>query len=144
MANSNIVLSCVTPIYEGTVVNTETPRVQEQRRKISLAILARQPSDICFDKKDCELQKVIDYVGLEEMPVHVSRNLPSLEDNPFFARNSIFCILCNHCLRVCDERRGVGLIEPAFPCHKACPAVIDIPRYIRLILPEGGRVLHWQ
>ncbi|HXY74667.1 MAG TPA: molybdopterin-dependent oxidoreductase, partial [Dehalococcoidales bacterium] len=26
-----------------------------------------------------------------------------------------------------------GVIEPAYPCYRACPAGIDIPRYIRLI-----------
>jgi len=133
MANGNVVLSCITPVSEGMVVKTETPIVQELRQKKLLDILARHPTDICFEKKECELQKVIHYVGLEEMPVHVSRSLPPLEDNPFFVRNSSFCILCNRCLRVCDEIRGVKVIETAFPCHKACPAGIDIPRYIRLI-----------
>ncbi|MHC1578808.1 MAG: FAD-dependent oxidoreductase, partial [Dehalococcoidia bacterium] len=132
-ANGNIVLSCITPVSEGMRVETRTAKVRELQQKNLLAILARQPSDICFGKKDCELQEVIKHVGLEEIPVHVSRSLPPLEDNSFFARDSSLCILCNRCLRVCDEIRGVKAIEPAFPCHKACPAGIDIPRYIRLI-----------
>ncbi|TET42321.1 MAG: FAD-dependent oxidoreductase, partial [Dehalococcoidia bacterium] len=133
VANGNVVLSCVTPVSERMVVNTGTPRIREIQRKNLLAILVRQPTDICFEKRNCELQKVIDYVGLKEIPVHVPRSLPSSTDNPFFVRDSSFCILCNRCLRVCDEIRGLGVIEPAFPCHKACPAGIDIPRYIRLI-----------
>ena len=132
-ANGIVVLSCTTPVSEGTVVKTETPQVQELRRRKLLAILARQPTDICLEKNECELRKAIDYVGLGEIPVHVPRSLPPLEDGPFFIRNSSFCILCNRCLRVCDEIRGNGVIEIAFPCHKACPAGIDIPRYIRLI-----------
>jgi len=132
-ANSNVVLSCVTPVSDGMIVRTKTPRVQELRQKKMLAILARQPADVCLEKNECELQKAIDYIGLSEIPVHVPRSLPPLEDNPFFVRNSSFCILCNRCLRVCDEIRGNGVIEIAFPCHKACPAGIDIPRYIRLI-----------
>jgi len=132
-ANGSIVLSCVTPVSERMVVKTKTPKVQELRQKKLLAVLTRQPPDICFEKKECELQKAIDYIGLREMPVHVPRSLPLLEDNPFFVRDSSFCILCNRCLRVCDEIRGLGVIEPAFPCYKACPAGIDIPRYIRLI-----------
>jgi len=132
-ANGDIVLSCITTVSEGMVVDRETPRVQELRRKNLLAILARQPVDVCLDKKDCELQEVIKYVGLEEIPVHVSRALTLLEDNPFFVRNPSFCILCRRCLRVCDEIRGNGVIEIAFPCYKACPAGIDIPRYIHLI-----------
>ena len=132
-ANGNTVLSCVTPVSERMIVKTKTPKLQELRQRKLLAILARQPTDICLDRKECELGKAIDYVGLSEIPVHVPRSLPQLEDNPFFVRNSSYCILCNRCLRVCDEIRGNGVIEIAFPCHKACPAGIDIPRYIRLI-----------
>ncbi len=132
-ANGNIVLSCVTPVSERMVVKTKTPKLQELRQKKLLAILVRQPTDICLERKECELQKAIDYVGLKDVPVHIPRSLPPLEDNPFFARDSNFCILCNRCLRVCDEIRGLAVIEPAFPCYKACPAGIDIPRYIRLI-----------
>jgi len=132
-ANGSIVLSCITAVAEGMVVKRETPEVQELQRRNLLAILARQPTDICFEKRDCELGKVIDHIGLKEIPVRISRSLPPSEDNPFFARNPSFCILCNRCLRVCDEIRGNGVIQIAFPCYKACPAGIDIPRYIRLI-----------
>ena len=132
-ANGTIVLSCVTPVARGMVVRTKTPKVQEIRERKVLAILARQPSELCLDRKECELQRVIEYIGLRDIPVHVPRSLPQLKDNPFFIRDSSFCILCNRCLRVCDELRGNGVIDIAFPCYKACPAGIDIPRYIRLI-----------
>ncbi len=131
--NGNLVLSCSTPVSEKMVVKTATPKIRELQQKTLLAILVRQPTDICFEKRDCELQKAIDYIGLKDIPVHIPRSLPTLEDNPFFGRDSNFCILCNRCLRVCEEIRGLGVIEPAFPCYKACPAGIDIPRYIRLI-----------
>ena len=131
--NGNLVLSCSTPVSEKMVVKTKTPKIRELQQKPLLAILVRQPTDSCFEKRDCELQKAIDYIGLKDIPVHIPRSLPTLEDNPFFGRDSNFCILCNRCLRVCEEIRGLGVIEPAFPCYKACPAGIDIPRYIRLI-----------
>jgi formate dehydrogenase alpha subunit len=133
MANGNVVLSCVTQVSEGMAIKTDTPRIREIQRKSLLGILARQPVEICIEKKECELQKVINCVGLEEIPVRVSRSLPPLEDNPFFVRDPSFCILCNRCLRVCEDIRGNGVIEVAFPCYKACPAGIDIPRYVRLI-----------
>ena len=105
-ANGNLVLSCVTPVSEKMVVKTKTPKIRELQQKNLLAILVRQPTDICFEKRDCELQKAIDYIGLKEIPVHIPRSLAPLEDNPFFARDSSFCILCHRCLRVCDEIRG--------------------------------------
>jgi len=36
-------------------------------------------------------------------------------------------------VRVCDEVRLANVIDFAYPCHRACPAGIDIPRYIRAI-----------
>jgi NADH dehydrogenase/NADH:ubiquinone oxidoreductase subunit G len=47
-ANGNVVLSCITTAIEGMIVRTETPEVQELRRKHMLAILSRQPTDICL------------------------------------------------------------------------------------------------
>ena len=41
--------------------------------------------------------------------------------------------MCERCIRVCDDIRHAKVIEPAYPCYRACPAGIDIPRYIRLI-----------
>jgi len=105
-ANGNIVLSCVTPVSERMVVKTRTAKVQELQQKKLLVILARQPAGICLETRNCELQKVINHIGLKEISVHVPRSLPPLEDNPFFARDSSFCILCHRCLRVCDEIRG--------------------------------------
>jgi formate dehydrogenase alpha subunit len=131
--DDSIVLSCAVAAGEGMMVRTSTPAVQELRRKNMLAILRRQPADICLSERECELQRAIDCIGLEAVPVHVPRALPVQEDNPFFSRDSSFCILCHRCLRVCDEIRGNGVIEAAFPCYKACPAGIDVPRYIRLI-----------
>ncbi|MFU8795871.1 MAG: formate dehydrogenase subunit alpha [Dehalococcoidia bacterium] len=132
-ADGDIVLSCNTPVTEGMTVRTKTAELQELRQKHTLALLTRQPSDVCIDARDCELRRVIEYVGIDDIPVHVPRSLSVLEDNPFFVRDSSFCILCHRCIRVCEEIRGNGVIEPAYPCYRACPAGIDIPRYIRLI-----------
>jgi len=93
------------------VVKTRTAKVRELQQKTLLAVLTRQPIEIYPEKKDCELQEVINHIGLKEIPVHVPRSLAPLEDNPFFARDSSFCILCHRCLRVCDEVRGLGVIE---------------------------------
>jgi len=105
-ANGSIILSCVAPVSERMVIKTRTPKIRKLQQNKMLAILARQPTDICFEKGNCELQKAIDYIGLKEISVHVLRSLPPLEDNPFFARNPSFCILCNRCFRVHDEIRG--------------------------------------
>jgi len=157
--NGDIILSCITSALEGMKVETETPKVRKMRRKKLTDILRRQPNaclsyqqqesagppDIRLpdvvnercglfpDNGACELQRVIDHIGVEELPPSISKKLAVLEDGPFFNRDHNLCILCERCVRVCDDIRGRRVIEFAFPCHRACPAGIDIPRYIRLI-----------
>ncbi len=159
-ADGKIVLACDTPVSDGMTVNTDTPEIQELRREALQRILARHPHeclicdrrqrcgplDICLRNVDvsercvlcskngrCELQDAVDYIGIDTMPEYLPRNLPVREDNPFFIRDNNLCIMCERCVRVCDNVRHVRAIEPAYPCHRACPAGIDIPRYIRLI-----------
>ncbi|MBE0480548.1 MAG: formate dehydrogenase subunit alpha [Dehalococcoidia bacterium] len=156
------VTACSEPAVAGMVVHNNTPEVNESRRKMLRILLARHPSicltchrrvrckpgDVCLrlasvDESQCilcakngrcDLQRAVDFVGLEEMThEYIPKKLPVREDSPFFVRDNNFCILCQRCVRVCDHIRGVRAIEFAYPCHKACPAGIDIPRYLRLI-----------
>lgn len=155
-----VLLSCTTPVSEGMVVQTETPMVQELRRRHLKAILRRHPTacftcdrrercspfDICLrqvavedrcivcpENGNCELQKAVDYLCIDELPSYTPKKLPVRTDSPFFVRDHNLCILCERCVRVCQDIRGVKAIEFAYPCYKACPAGIDIPRYVRLV-----------
>ncbi|HEY49954.1 MAG TPA: FAD-dependent oxidoreductase, partial [Dehalococcoidia bacterium] len=153
-------LACITPATDGMVVQTSTPRLQEMRRNSLKIILAKHPNscldchrrercspfDVCLrhvavtercvfcpQNGNCELQRAVDSVGMDELPPYIPKKLPVREDSPFFVRDNNLCILCERCVRVCEDIRGVRAIEFAYPCHKACPAGIDIPRYLRLI-----------
>ena len=153
-------LACTTPVVDGMVVSTNTDHLQKMRRNSLKLILSRHPNscldchrrerclpfDICLRhvavtercvlcprNGNCELQKAVDHVGLDELSPYTPKKLPVREDSPFFIRDNNLCILCERCVRVCDDIRGVRAIEFAYPCHKACPAGIDIPRYLRLI-----------
>lgn len=158
--DGSIVLSCNTKIAPGMVVETETPQIQELRRRSLSDILSRHPSacltcwrrerckpfDICLRNvsieercilcpanKQCELQKAVDHIGLKELPPTIGKQLTVREDSPFFLRDNNLCINCRRCVRVCDKIRAARAIEFAYPCHQACPAGIDIPRYIRAV-----------
>ena len=155
-----VVLSCMTPVSEGMVVQTETRRVRQLRRVNLAAILRRHPNacltchrrercgpfDICLRQvavedrcvicprnRNCELQKAVDQIGVDELSPYIPKKLPVRNDSPFFVRDHNLCILCERCVRVCQDIRGVKAIDFAYPCHEACPAGIDIPRYVRLI-----------
>jgi len=139
-------LACITPVTERMVVHTNKLRLQKLRHQSLKLILSRYPAachtehkehgtpyDSCSKGGNGELQRAIDHIGLDELPTYIPKKLPVREDSPFWIRDNNYCILCERCVRVCDDIRGARAIEFAYPCHKACPAGIDIPRYLRLI-----------
>jgi len=161
--DDKLVLSCATQVVDGMEVKTQTPEINRIRQRKLIDILRRHPNacltcwrrerckpfDICLrnvavseqcitcpENKRCELQRAVDYIGiegLEGLSDYLPKQLPVVGDSPFFIRDSNYCILCDRCVRVCKDIRAVKAIEHAFPCLQACPSGIDIPRYIRLI-----------
>jgi predicted molibdopterin-dependent oxidoreductase YjgC len=129
------ITACSEPAAEGMVVYSNTPEVNDLRRSILQIMLARhphvcltcnrrqrcKPGDICLrligvDEQQCimcpkngrcELQKAVDFIGLEEVPYpYMPKGLPVELDNPFIVRNNNLCILCGRCVRICSEVRG--------------------------------------
>jgi formate dehydrogenase (NADP+) beta subunit len=154
--NGQIVRSCSVRAEAGMEVTTDTPEIKAQRRRSLTDILRRHPNhchssegskcspseaknavqqqcSLCPSNAQCELQKIVDYVGVNGLPAYTDKKLAVREDSPFFIRDHNLCILCQRCVRVCDEVRLAKVIDFAYPCHSACPAGIDIPRYIRAI-----------
>ncbi len=181
-AKSRFPSSCITPVAEGMVVNTNTPQVQEIRRHFLKAVLSPLSSPRL---ERPGLKRLADYIGVkeEDLPPYVSRNLPIDRDQPLFELDHNRCILCGLCVRVCRDVRGAGainfvirdgrfMIQPypapslnesgcrfcgacvevcptgalvdkdgewagreagVAPCTYACPAGIDIPRYVHLV-----------
>ncbi|MFC2022754.1 FAD-dependent oxidoreductase, partial [Chloroflexota bacterium] len=129
-ADGKIVLSCNTQLGNGMIVETLTTRVKELVKRNLSEIFHRYPSE---DLVDGELKEAAAYMGMVEFPASLLKKLPVREDNPFFIRDHNYCVMCERCVRVCDDVRHAKVIEPAYPCYRACPAGIDIPRYIRLI-----------
>lgn len=131
------VTACTEPVREGMVVQTVTPEITKFRRTVLDFILSKHPHEclICWRRnicdplqpclrtvsvaercvtcpknKQCDLQRVVDYVGLDSLRAPYSyRDLPIPYD-PLIARDYNLCILCGKCVRACQEIRGVGAI----------------------------------
>jgi len=201
--------ACNTPVAEGMTVHTQSPEIQKQRRKNLFPYLEHHPHSCltCGQKQGCsrtqcsanvpeeerccpklgicELEKIVDYIGLPEgLPKYTPRNIPVLDAEPLFNRDYNLCIGCTRCIRACQELRGIKAIgfanadgevvvgtvdgptlaesackfctacvevcptgaltdkieitsankeEALVPCVAACPAGVEVPRYIRLI-----------
>ncbi|HXY73983.1 MAG TPA: FAD-dependent oxidoreductase, partial [Dehalococcoidales bacterium] len=129
-ADGKIVLACNTALCDGMHIETRTSAVMQTLRRNLYEIMRRYPVQ---QLPQSELKEALEYAGIKQLPESADKRLPIRDDNPFFIRDNNKCIMCTRCLRVCEDVRFAGVIEPAYPCYRACPAGIDIPRYIRLI-----------
>jgi len=103
--------SCTTYVSEGMVIRTNTPQLQEFRKNIIWLLLSDHPKDLA---ESTQFQKVVEWVGVKDLlPGHVSapRKLPEIpKDEPVYIRDLERCILCERCVRMCQEVRGIGAI----------------------------------
>jgi len=101
-----LVGSCHTPITQGMVIYTHSPKVLETRRVILELLLASHCGFciICGRANMCELRKVAAdlEVGLPRFQVR-KRYYPIEDVSPYIQRDLSKCILCQRCVRACSE-----------------------------------------
>ncbi len=131
--------SCTTLVDDGMIVRANTKTLQEMRGEILQLILSEHPAAclVCEEARscadyqqtirkvgvttgcrwcpkdgDCELQKVVEQVGIDKItfPVYY-RGMPVEKDDPFFDRDYNLCIYCGRCVRICNEQRKSSVIS---------------------------------
>ncbi|MBB6307687.1 formate dehydrogenase subunit alpha [Xanthobacter tagetidis] len=104
--------SCTTPVMDGIVVKTQTERLKQIRRGVMELYISDHPLDCltCSANGDCELQDMAGVVGLREVRYgYEGENHTKLgkdESNPYFTYEQSKCIVCNRCVRACEEVQG--------------------------------------
>jgi len=125
--------ACTTMVKDGLNVRTNTDMLQALRKEIMQLILSEHPSGclICDEEdecsktqdtirkvgattgcrwcpkdEDCELQRVVRHLELEEIefPIYY-HDLEVEKYDPFYDRDYNLCIYCGRCLRICNEQR---------------------------------------
>ncbi len=105
--------SCTTPVEAGMVVRTQTPKLAELRRNVMELYISDHPLDCltCPTNGNCELQDMAGVVGLREVRYgfkgenHFECSQKD-ESNPYFSYDPAKCIVCNRCVRACEETQG--------------------------------------
>ena len=107
--------SCTTPAEAGMVVHTQTPKLQELRKGVMELYISDHPLDCltCSANGNCELQTQAGVVGLRNVRYGVGAqagahhcDLEKDESNPYFTYDPSKCIVCNRCVRACEETQG--------------------------------------
>jgi iron-only hydrogenase group A len=110
----NLTPSCAFPVYDGMVVETNSPRVRRARKTIVELLIENHPQDclICVRNKNCELQNLSEkYSVREHRYVGESKNHAIDISSASMERDPAKCILCGRCVRVCHEVQKVGAID---------------------------------
>jgi len=163
--------SCTTPVAPGIVVKTQTPRLKALRKGVMELYISDHPLDCltCAANGDCELQTQAGAVGLREVRYGYegANHFDEVKDqsNPYFTYDPAKCIVCNRCVRACEEVQGTfaltidgrgfesrvaaGQDEPFLEsecvscgaCVQACPtATLTEKSVISIGLPEHSAV----
>ncbi|MCT9071930.1 formate dehydrogenase subunit alpha [Cupriavidus gilardii] len=104
--------SCTTPAEPGMKVRTQTGKLAEIRRGVMELYISDHPLDCltCPTNGNCELQDMAGAVGLREVRYgdNGASHLDAVKDqsNPYFEYDPSKCIVCNRCVRACEETQG--------------------------------------
>ena len=114
--------SCTTPVAEGMVVHTQSEKVRSIRKGVMELYISDHPLDCltCSANGDCELQDMAGAVGLRDVRYTPGQNhfearqgdqpnpqyIPADDSNPYFTYDPQKCIVCNRCVRACEEVQG--------------------------------------
>ncbi len=106
--------ACAYPVYDGMVVETNSPRVRRARKTIVELLVENHPQDclICVRNKNCELQDLAEQYGVREHRYAGETKCHAIDiSSASMERDPAKCILCGRCVRVCFEVQKVGAID---------------------------------
>jgi formate dehydrogenase major subunit len=104
--------SCTTPAEAGMKVRTQSPKLQQLRKGVMELYISDHPLDCltCSANGNCELQDMAGVTGLRNVRYGFdgANHLKSAKDesNPYFSYDPSKCIVCNRCVRACEETQG--------------------------------------
>jgi formate dehydrogenase alpha subunit len=129
--NGALLASCVAPIGAGMIINTNSERVREHRKKILKLMLASHPDTcmVCNKGNRCQLRKLASEMGIGLVEYQKIPQPDVIEEvNPFIERDLSKCILCGKCIRADQELVVIGAIDYMDRGARARPATLnDLP-----------------
>ncbi|MGE3510031.1 MAG: bidirectional hydrogenase complex protein HoxU [Vicinamibacterales bacterium] len=107
--SSKLHAACVTQAAEGLEVTTQSEALKAYRRQIVELLLAERNHvcSVCVANRHCELQDLAVSMNLHHVRYEAQDPQLALDaSHPRFIMDPNRCVLCQRCVRVCDEIEG--------------------------------------
>lgn len=103
-----LVPACNTPLEDGMVIHTDTPRVLETRR-VNVSLLLSQ-HDVqcatCVRNSNCVLQDLAQELNILDVPYEKEPTFTPWDESFPLIRDSSKCVRCLRCVQVCHKVQG--------------------------------------
>lgn len=115
--SKTLVGSCHTPIQEGMVIKTDSPKVLDTRKATLELILSSHAGDciLCSKANICELRKIATDLNIGGSRFRSQKRFYHLEENcPWMFRDLTKCVLCYRCIWACRELAKKNLLSMGY------------------------------
>jgi NADH:ubiquinone oxidoreductase subunit E/NAD-dependent dihydropyrimidine dehydrogenase PreA subunit len=116
--SNRLVGACHTPVSQGMVLYTRSPRVLWARRATIELLLAGHTGPCVMDSgaARCDLHKIASdlEVGPPRFRVSKPRYYPIEDVSPYVHRDLSKCILCNKCISACRDIAGHSIFSTGY------------------------------
>lgn len=123
----NLQASCVQPVSEGMVIQTNSESVRSARKSVLELLMSDHTTDclVCEKSGECKLQDYCyeyDVTGDEIKGSRIDYKVDT--SSPFYTSNQNKCIMCKRCVSVCASAQCSNAItesQRGFKTHIAVP-----------------------
>ena len=111
--HDGLLLGCQTKVVDGLVVNTNSQRLAEERKKIMQLYCVNHPLEcgVCDKSGECELQNKTLEFGVTAQKFMAKEQNREIKNWGVIQYDPSLCILCEKCVHTCNEIIGDDAIE---------------------------------
>ena len=108
---SRLAPACETPVLDGMVIHTETPRTAAARKTNLQLLLSKHRTSCttCIRNGNCTLQTLSKKLNLRDIPYAIKPEKNAASGACPIVRDASKCVQCMRCVQVCDKIQNIGI-----------------------------------
>ena len=121
---ANLMPACVTQVWEGAVITTNSPKAINARRTVVELFLSNHPKDClsCERNRKCELQDLAADLNIRDNKYEGKMSKYTKDTSSrSIIRDAEKCVMCRRCETMCNDVQTVGVYSGT---HRSLEAVV--------------------